>query len=166
MMPVVDGPATLRRLRGNPETAGIPIVFMTALRQKHEFGRFRSFGAVDVIAKPFDPNTLAALVRRHLPPMEPDAIEGQFLHRLRSDAETMAKYRETLKSDPMSSVALEGAQACAHKLAGAAGVFGFQTVSCAAESLEGSIIDRRAGRGAPRTVEILLDSLLDCLERK
>ncbi len=30
MMPVMDGPTTLARLRENPRTAGIPVIFMTA----------------------------------------------------------------------------------------------------------------------------------------
>jgi CheY-like chemotaxis protein len=67
MMPVMDGPTTLARLRDNPKTAGIPIVFMTARAQTAEISQFKSMGAVGVIAKPFDPITLAALVRSHMP---------------------------------------------------------------------------------------------------
>ena len=48
-----------------------------------------------------------------------------------------------------------------HKLAGAAGVFNYQNVSTTAAALEDAIIERRAGRGAPGTVEANLDALLD-----
>ena len=51
-----------------------------------------------------------------------------------------------------------------HKLAGAAGVFNFQAVSTTAASLEDAIIERRAGRGAPGTVEANLDALLATIE--
>jgi CheY-like chemotaxis protein len=66
MMPVMDGPATLARLRDNPLTANIPLVFMTARLQVRELEHFKSLGATGVIAKPFDPMTLAQSVRDHL----------------------------------------------------------------------------------------------------
>jgi CheY-like chemotaxis protein len=63
VMPVMDGPATLMRLRDNALTAKIPVIFMTADAQPRELDRLRSLGAVGVIQKPFDPMTLAASVR-------------------------------------------------------------------------------------------------------
>ena len=68
MMPVMDGPATLARLRDNAQTTGIPVVFMTARAQTRELDHFRSLGAVGVIPKPFDPMTLAASVRSYMRP--------------------------------------------------------------------------------------------------
>src|ERR1700686_2919232 len=68
MMPVMDGPATLRHLRENPQTAAIPVVFMTARAQTREIDHFKSLGAASVIVKPFDPMTLAASVRRQMQP--------------------------------------------------------------------------------------------------
>jgi two-component system OmpR family response regulator len=65
MMPTMDGPTTLARLRDNPGTAGIPVVFMTARAQSREIDLFRSLGATGVIPKPFDPMTLAASVRSY-----------------------------------------------------------------------------------------------------
>ncbi len=64
MMPGQDGPETLRVLRATPELPPIPIVFMTAKVQPQEVSAFRSLGALEVIAKPFDPMTLAHTVRR------------------------------------------------------------------------------------------------------
>lgn len=63
MMPVMDGPATLRALQEDAETAAIPVVFITAKVQPREVEAFRALGVVDVIAKPFEPMTLAAQVR-------------------------------------------------------------------------------------------------------
>ena len=63
MMPVMDGPETLRHLRENPKTADIPVVFVTACAQTREVEHFKSLGAAGVIAKPFDPMTFAASVR-------------------------------------------------------------------------------------------------------
>jgi CheY-like chemotaxis protein len=67
MMPEMDGPATLEQLRAREDTANIPVVFMTARTQKYEIERFRGLGAAGVIAKPFDPMTLADSVRQYIP---------------------------------------------------------------------------------------------------
>ncbi len=64
MMPGMDGPATLEAIRALPGTADIPVVFMTARVQAHEVAALNALGAIDVIAKPFDPMTLAEHLRR------------------------------------------------------------------------------------------------------
>ena len=66
MMPTMDGPATLAQLRRNPETAAIPLIFMTARAQASELDHLKSLGATAVISKPFDPMTLAGTVLDHL----------------------------------------------------------------------------------------------------
>jgi CheY-like chemotaxis protein len=58
MMPGMDGLTTFRRLREQPATATIPIVFVTAKVQRHEVQRYLELGAIGVIGKPFDPMTL------------------------------------------------------------------------------------------------------------
>ncbi|MEO5572881.1 MAG: response regulator [Gammaproteobacteria bacterium] len=62
MMPGMDGPSTLKTLRAQTETAAIPVIFMTAKVQAQEVDHYKKLGALDVIAKPFDPMTLAANV--------------------------------------------------------------------------------------------------------
>ncbi|TSA12643.1 MAG: response regulator [Betaproteobacteria bacterium] len=62
MMPELDGPATLAALRQIPQTALTPVIFMTAKVQPSEIQHYKSLGAVDVIAKPFDPMTLSAQI--------------------------------------------------------------------------------------------------------
>lgn len=64
MMPQMDGPTTLQRLRGIPALTKTPVVFMTAKAHPNEIAYFKSLGALDVIAKPFDPMTLAATLRQ------------------------------------------------------------------------------------------------------
>lgn len=59
MMPGMDGPSTLRELRKLPGLANTPAVFMTAKVQPQEIEQFKSFGALDVIPKPFDPMALS-----------------------------------------------------------------------------------------------------------
>ena len=59
MMPGMDGPTTLAELRKLPTLENVPAIFMTAKVQKQEVADYKALGAVDVIAKPFDPMTLA-----------------------------------------------------------------------------------------------------------
>ena len=63
MMPGMDGPSTLAELRRSPATASIPVIFMTAKVQNQEVERYKQLGALDVIAKPFDPMTLSDSIR-------------------------------------------------------------------------------------------------------
>ncbi len=63
MMPGLDGPATFEGLRKLPETANVPIVFLTAKTQASEVAKLRDLGALEVLTKPFDPMTLSDQVR-------------------------------------------------------------------------------------------------------
>lgn len=63
MMPRLDGPETLQALRENPALAAIPVAFMTAKVQPSEIEAYKALGAIDVIAKPFDPMTLSDTVK-------------------------------------------------------------------------------------------------------
>jgi len=64
MMPTMDGPMTLRRLRQQPALAAVPVIFITARAQRHEVERYREVGAAGVIVKPFDPMSLPGEIRR------------------------------------------------------------------------------------------------------
>jgi CheY-like chemotaxis protein len=55
MMPGMDGPSTLMKLRTVPGLEKLPVVFMTAKAMPQEVARFRELGAAAVVAKPFDP---------------------------------------------------------------------------------------------------------------
>lgn len=59
MMPEMDGYETCRRLKADPATAGIPVVFLTARAQRGEQDEALALGAVACLTKPFDPLTIA-----------------------------------------------------------------------------------------------------------
>ena len=63
MMPGMDGAATFLALQAEPDTAGIPVVFMTAKAMAAEVARLLELGAKGVVIKPFNPMSLAADVR-------------------------------------------------------------------------------------------------------
>jgi two-component system, OmpR family, response regulator len=64
MMPGMDGPTTLKALRTQPGLADIPVIFMTAKVQPSEVVELKSLGALEVIAKPFDPMALANQIKQ------------------------------------------------------------------------------------------------------
>lgn len=59
MMPDMDGPTTFRRLQESPATRAIPVVILTAKTQAADRSVFAGLGVAGVLAKPFDPMTLA-----------------------------------------------------------------------------------------------------------
>ena len=63
MMPGLDGPATIERLKADEATASIPVVFLTGSVQSSEHDRFMALGAAGTLIKPFDPMKLADRVR-------------------------------------------------------------------------------------------------------
>lgn len=63
MMPGMTGKETLARIRDIPQFQDIPAVFMTARAQTSQIEELRSFGAAEVISKPFDPMTLGDQIK-------------------------------------------------------------------------------------------------------
>ncbi|MBD2446234.1 hybrid sensor histidine kinase/response regulator [Nostoc sp. FACHB-152] len=65
-MPGIDGFETCQRLKADPLTQSIPIIFMTALADTENKLKGLSLGAVDYIPKPFEQAEVIARVRMHL----------------------------------------------------------------------------------------------------
>lgn len=66
MMPGMSGHEVCRRLKADPATAGIPVVFLTARSDQEDERIGLELGAVDYIAKPISPPVVLARVRNHL----------------------------------------------------------------------------------------------------
>lgn len=58
-MPAMDGPEVLSRLRANPQTSSVPVVFLTAGARQSELSALAALGAQGVLDKPFDPVELS-----------------------------------------------------------------------------------------------------------
>jgi len=65
MMPEMDGYELCSRLQENPETAWIPVVFISALGEEQDRARAFAAGAVDYLVKPVNRQTVRELVDRH-----------------------------------------------------------------------------------------------------
>jgi two-component system OmpR family response regulator len=167
MMPVMDGPATLLQLRANPQTADIPVVFMTARAQAREVDRFRSLGAVGVIPKPFDPMTLAASVRSYVQPAKDpmEELRAAFLLRVERDTATLSEDRHTLRENSRPPATLDRIKRVAHGLSGAGGIYGFAAISDAAAALEDAAMDELDGAGTGEATDRALDGLISLGQR-
>ena len=63
MMPDMDGFETCLRLKADPATRDIPVIFLTAKVQESEVAKALAIGAAGCIGKPFDALTLGTQVR-------------------------------------------------------------------------------------------------------
>jgi DNA-binding response OmpR family regulator len=66
MMPVMDGYEVCRQLKADKETAGIPIIFISAINETVDKVKAFALGGVDYITKPFRSEEVLARVETHL----------------------------------------------------------------------------------------------------
>ncbi len=66
MMPGIDGYEVCRRLKADPETHHIPVIFLTGRTDTESIVKGFNLGAADYVGKPFNPHELLARVRTHL----------------------------------------------------------------------------------------------------
>jgi two-component system, OmpR family, response regulator len=63
MMPGMDGPTLFRRMKEEPATAALPVVFITAKATQRDMEELVSLGAAGTISKPFSPRDLPDQLR-------------------------------------------------------------------------------------------------------
>jgi CheY-like chemotaxis protein len=182
MMPGLDGPGTLHKLRADPTIAHIPVIFVTAKAMPREIAQFRELGAVGVIAKPFDPMQLVQQLQslwdgrdaELAPPRYEDKaavhrhavqLGDRFLQRTRDETVTLHTLAEHAHdSDPVVIAQMER---LAHKIHGTGSMFGYEAVSICAADLE-SIVEGLRLRDAVAGTAIepqVLESLIACTKR-
>ena len=64
MMPLMDGPAVLRKMREHAETKHLPVVFITAKASQRELDELMAMGAAGTISKTFSHKDLPDQLRR------------------------------------------------------------------------------------------------------
>jgi PAS domain S-box-containing protein len=80
MMPDMDGFEVCRRLKQDPATAGMAVIFLSALDDTADKVRGLERGAVDYVTKPFQPDEVAARVAIHCRMLR---LERELAHRNR-----------------------------------------------------------------------------------
>ncbi|MBF0125662.1 MAG: hybrid sensor histidine kinase/response regulator [Magnetococcales bacterium] len=107
MMPDIDGYEVCRRLKNDPETADIPIIFITGKESVQDETMALEAGGVDFIRKPFSPTVVMARIRTHLALhrqrthlLELNALKNKFLgmaaHDLRNPLNSICGYSDIL----------------------------------------------------------------------
>ena len=66
LMPGIDGYEVCHRLKKNELTQNIPVIFVTAVSEAMDAAQAFELGAVDYVAKPFNPVTVKARVNTHM----------------------------------------------------------------------------------------------------
>ncbi len=66
LMPDMDGYEVCTRLKANPRTQDIPIIFVTAMNHEEDESKGLNAGGIDYITKPIRPSIVKARVRNHL----------------------------------------------------------------------------------------------------
>jgi twitching motility two-component system response regulator PilG len=66
MMPQMDGFEVLEKLQENQETAGIPVIMLTARKSREDMQKAKDLGAVEYITKPFKAVEVVDKVLRHI----------------------------------------------------------------------------------------------------
>jgi adenylate cyclase len=83
-MPGMDGYQVCERLKSNPATSQVPVIFLTGRTDAEDEQRGFAVGAVDYIHKPFSPPLVRARVKTHL--MLRSALEDAVAQRQRADS--------------------------------------------------------------------------------
>ena len=105
MMPGIDGFETCQRLKANPATADIPVIFMSALSDSVDKVKGLSLGAVDYITKPLQHEEVLARIRVHLQLRNATQIMEQRTEELNQALESLKQAQARLvQSEKMSAL--------------------------------------------------------------
>ncbi len=63
LMPDMNGPDIMEKLRGMPDATGVPFIFLTGKAKLVMTDHYKALGAIGVIHKPFDPIELPETIR-------------------------------------------------------------------------------------------------------
>jgi two-component system OmpR family response regulator len=145
MMPGLDGPSTLKRMRESPLLVDIPVIFMTAKVLPAEISQFLQMGAIGVVVKPFDPLRLygelfalwdkagstrqGSMAFSDQPNVQEqvDSLTINFLQRAWADVINLAKMIERAQNGDRS--VFKEIERVSHSLHGAGAMFGFPKIS-------------------------------------
>ena len=105
VMPGMDGYEVCTRLKANPGTRDIPVIFLTAQTETTDETRGFEAGAVDYIHKPFSPAVVVARVQTHLALRETrEQLERQ-LQAIRNELETARQIQSSILPREIPSIA-------------------------------------------------------------
>jgi signal transduction histidine kinase len=117
MMGGIDGFETCVRIKSNPATQAIPVIFMTALSDTQDKVKGFSCGAVDYIAKPFQQEEVLARVKLHL---ELYHLRQQLEQKVAERTQALTTALETAQQAQLQMIQSEKMSALGNLVAGVA----------------------------------------------
>ncbi len=96
MMPEMDGYEVCRRLKADPTTREIPVIFLTAQTDAEDETRGFQVGAVDYVHKPFSPAVMKTRVHTHLALRETREKLAQRLLAIQKELETARLIQQSI----------------------------------------------------------------------
>lgn len=97
MMPELNGFDTCRKLKENPETKEIPVIFLTARTESEDIVTGIQLGAVDYVTKPFNASELLARVRTHIALKQAKDARKRLIRKLETRNQELARANLALK---------------------------------------------------------------------
>ncbi|WP_161598703.1 MULTISPECIES: SpoIIE family protein phosphatase [Desulfonatronospira] len=96
MMPGIDGYEVCRRIKADPGTAGIPVIFVTGRSDVEDEAYGLSLGAVDYITKPFHFPIIKARVKNHLELLQAKRSAQEAHSRLSKELQAMSDLQTSI----------------------------------------------------------------------
>ena len=97
MMPGMDGYEVCKRLKANPETRNIPVVFVSAMNEVQDETKGLELGGVDYVTKPISAAIVRARVKTHLAVSEQARELERMIARLEAQAGELSDLNQTLE---------------------------------------------------------------------
>lgn len=159
-MPQMDGYEVCRRLKADPNTAAVPVIFISALNQVTDIVEAFQVGGVDYITKPFQFEEVLARVHTHLTLMH----QGQHLALQKEQIEAMRrKDRERFKK--VAQMRENFVRAAAHDLKNPLGiVMGYADMMLRMDTVRSDPRLRRIAEEIGHSSDNMLDLVTDMLE--
>ena len=104
MMPEMDGYEVCRRLKADPTTREIPVIFLTAQTEAEDETRGFEVGAVDYVHKPFSPAVMKARVHTHLVLRETREKLAQQLLAIQKELETARLIQQSILPETIPQI--------------------------------------------------------------
>jgi two-component system OmpR family response regulator len=180
MMPGLDGPTTLKRLRESAPINEIPVILLTAKVLPAEIAHFIQLGAIGVIGKPFDPLTLgdemlklwkgsnaargtpASSDGRAQVDARVSSLANGFLLRTKDDILRLRKLLD--RAGGGDRTVLKESERIAHSIHGAGAMFGFPGLSAAAGAME-RLVEQIAEATPSSSDTTVIAQLSICVQR-